>query len=54
MFLIDLVPCQNSGSLSMSDKTFQTSETGASIFFDVWKLAILQAKRMPIYEFVII
>lgn len=39
MFLIDLVPCQNSGSLSMSDKTFQTSETGASIFFDVWKLA---------------
>jgi hypothetical protein len=25
----------------MSDKTFQTSETGAWIFFDVWKLAIL-------------
>ena len=33
IFLIDLVPCQNSGSLSTSEIIFQTLETGALIFF---------------------
>jgi hypothetical protein len=36
----------------VSGKITHTSEAGALIFFDVWKLTILQALRFLIYDFV--